>query len=129
MSEAKAKKVRKPQPEEEYIRQRDEFKQVGPTINTDGWLENDWNALDPERKVDRVRMLHACERAYFLRDWGKCLELIQRTEELLGVSERAIQDATALLEFKKVRKSAKVERHIVELINIKERVLKRMEQE
>lgn len=85
--------------------------------------------MDPDTKIDRVRMLHACERAYFERDWNRCLQLIEKTEVLLGVEEQTVRDATALLEFKKVRKSAKVERHIVELMNIKKRVLQRLQSE
>lgn len=115
------KKVRKGQSLEEFERQRALFAATGPTLNTQEGLydEQHLQSLDNSRKPDRVLMLHACERAYYQRDYPKSLELIERAEKLFGVAEREVDPDL-------VKKSAKIERHIVDLLHIKQRCLERI---
>lgn len=77
------KKVRKPQTEEEYNAQKLQFLRGGPTINTEEWLYDDdkLDRLEPNKKVDFNYLLHSCEKAYFQRDYLKCLELVQIAEQ------------------------------------------------
>lgn len=126
------KKQRKEQTEEEFEAQKAQFAVTGPQINTENWLfdQDLLDKLDNLKKTDRVHMLHACERAYYLRDYDKCLELISQAERLFGVNlEDLSQNEGIKLDFaeagKKTKKSLKVERHVVDLLHIKEACLKK----
>lgn len=129
----KGKKTRKEQSEADYLNQKQQFYQNGPTLNTEDWLydDQDLEQLDNSRKTDRVRMLHACEKAYYQKDYKKCLDLISRGEALFGVNlDNGNENEEIKNEFeasgKKTRKSAKVDRHIVELLHIKESCLEKL---
>ncbi|EGV65241.1 hypothetical protein PSN45_002615 [Yamadazyma tenuis] len=121
------KKVRKPQSEEEYQFQKHLFTQSGPTINTDTWLydEQALEDLDKDKKTDRMRMLNACEKAYYDRNYPKCLELIAQAETLFGVHQHPVTTREDL--DTKVKKSNRVERHITDLVHIKEKCLHKLE--
>lgn len=130
---AKSKKVRKEQSEEDYLFQKLQFYNTGPTLNTEDWLYDpqELNQLDNSKKTDRVRMLNACEKAYYEKDYKRCLDLIRRAESLFDVqldNEEENEDIKSDFESsgKKIRKSAKVDRHIVELLHIKERCLEKV---
>lgn len=76
-------------------------------------------------------MLNACEKSYYQKDYNKCLDLIRRAESLFEVqldNEEENEDIKSDFESsgKKTRKSAKVDRHIVELLHIKERCLEKV---
>lgn len=121
------KKQRKEQTEEEFEAQKAQFAATGPQINTQDWLFDQalLDKLDNLKKTDRVHMLHACERAYYLRDYSKCMELIGQAEKLFGVElEDSSKNEDIKLDFadasKKTKKSLKVERHVVDLLHIKE---------
>lgn len=126
------KKQRKKQTEEEFEAQKAQFAATGPQINTENWLFDQalLDKLDNLKKTDRVHMLHACERAYYLRDYDKCLELIGQAERLFGVNlEDLTKNEGIKLEFaeagKKTKKYLKVERHVVDLLHIKEACLRK----
>lgn len=129
----KKPKVRKQQTEAEFDAQKLQFKATGPRINTSDWLFDPEviASLDNTKKTDRVHILHACEKAYFMRDYDKCLSLIGVGEKLFGVE---LEDENSNQELKeefsnagrKVKKSSKVERHVVELLHIKEACLRKM---
>lgn len=127
-------KTRKGQSEEEYLQQKKQFFSTGPLLNTENWLgdEEDLKTLDNDKKTDRVRMLNACERAYYQRDYNKCMHLIAVAEKLFGVdlNDEEYNEKTKS-EFetsgRKTKKSAKVERHVVDLMHIKERCLRQLE--
>lgn len=135
LSLEKKPKVRKAQTEQEFNLQKHQFQASGPRINTSDWLYDSevLEKLDSTKKVDRVHILHACEKAYFCRDYAKCLELILVAEKLFGVE---LEDDNANDNLKeefanlgrKTKKSSKVERHVVELLHIKEACLRRMAQ-
>lgn len=127
-------KTRKGQTEEQYFQQKKQFFATGPLLNTEDWLANeeDWKTLDNDKKTDRIRMINACERAYYQRDYRKCMDLIAATEKLFGVdlndeesNERTKDEFETL--GRKTKKSAKVERHVVDLMHIKERCLRQLE--
>lgn len=129
-TQKKSKKVRKEQSEEEYTQQKKQFYHAGPTINTEDWLYDSVGSgqLDNSKKTDRVKMLHACEKAYYQRDYRKCLELIDIAESLFEVKLDNDDDNTDIktgfeASGKKTKKSAKVERHVIDLLHIKERCL------
>ncbi|OBA19375.1 hypothetical protein METBIDRAFT_47089 [Metschnikowia bicuspidata var. bicuspidata NRRL YB-4993] len=130
----KKPKQRKAQSEEEYLEQKRQFAESGPQVNSDDWLfdEDLVSSLDNTKKFDRVHILHACEKAYFIKDYRKCLELIQLGERLFGVEldDDSVNDGLKT-DFqnagRKTRKSTKVERHVVELLHIKEACLKKSE--
>lgn len=124
------KKQRKQQTEEEFQAQKAQFLESGPRINTLDWLYDQQilDNLDNLKKTDRVHMLHACEKAYYMRDYDKCLELIAQAERLFGVAPgdnlEDIKNDFALAG-RKTKKSLKVERHVVDLLHIKEACLKK----
>lgn len=127
------KKQRKEQTEEEFNEQKAQFQASGPQINTQDWLFDQTllDNLDNLKKTDRVHMLHACEKAYYLRDFNKCLSLISQAEKLFGVElENTTKNEDIKLDFaeagKKTKKSLKVERHVVDLLHIKEACLKKL---
>lgn len=127
------KKQRKGQTEEEFQHQKALFHASGPQINTHDWLfdQQILDNLDNLKKTDRVHMLHACEKAYYMRDYRKCLELIAQAERLFGVVlEDDSQNESIKQDFadsgRKTKKSLKVERHVVDLLHIKEACLKKL---
>ncbi|KAG7665151.1 uncharacterized protein J8A68_001207 [[Candida] subhashii] len=127
----KSKKQRKPQTEEEYAQQLELWEKSGPTINDDTWLFKDLDLLDSNKKIDRVKILHACERMYYESNWKRCLELIEIGEKVFEVDlDEVGQELKEGLDKqrKRVRKSAKLERHVVDLYNIKTRCLERMQE-
>ncbi|EGW30716.1 uncharacterized protein SPAPADRAFT_62578 [Spathaspora passalidarum NRRL Y-27907] len=119
----KSTKQRKPQTEEQYLHQVSLWNESGPTINDDDWLFTNLDQLDPSKKIDRVKILHACERAYYQRDWEKCLELVKIGEKIFNVDLDEYHDYQ-LNQGK--RKSANLERHVIDLYNIKQRCLSKM---
>lgn len=134
LSLEKKPKVRKPQSEEEFARQKLEFHTSGPRINTSDWLYDPTvlENVDSTKKVDRVHILHACEKAYFCREYDKCLSLIAEAETLFGVKLEDGPNDDLKEEFanlgRKTKKSSKVERHVVELLHIKEACVRKMAQ-
>ncbi|CAK9441048.1 uncharacterized protein LODBEIA_P49170 [Lodderomyces beijingensis] len=132
-SHPKKKKQRRPQTEAEYQHQLDLWRTTGPQINTETWLYEKLDQLDPENRAHRVKILHACEKAYYERDWNLCLQMCHVAESLFGVELDSMtadaRDVAAppALENKKTRKSSKVERHVFELHAIKLRCLQRIE--
>ena len=129
----KKPKQRKAQSDEEFLEQKRQFLDAGPQINTDTWLfdEDRLHSLDSTKKLDRVHILHACEKAYFLRDYEKCLELIKVAGGLFHIElDNETVNDDLKIDFqnagRKTRKSTKVERHVVDLLHIKEACLKRM---
>ncbi|EEQ37658.1 hypothetical protein EJF18_20564 [Clavispora lusitaniae] len=133
LSLEKKPKQRKAQTEEEFLEQKAEYEATGPQIHTQEWLYDVslLNSLDNSKKLDRVHILHACERAYYLKDYQKCLSLIDRGEKLFGVQ---LDDDESNLDLKadfassgkKTKKSSKVERHVIELLHIKEACVRKM---
>lgn len=131
----KKPKQRKGQSEEEFLSQKAQFVASGPRINTEGWLfdKTILNNLDNSQKLDRVHMLHICEKTYFNRDYELCLQYIKQAEKLFGVDLDSPSDTEDLKQNfssagRKTKKSSKVERHVVELIHIKESCLKKLGQ-
>lgn len=129
----KKPKQRKGQSEEEFLAQKSQFLNSGPKINKEDWLfdESLLKNLDNSQKLDRVHMLHVCEKAYFNRDYNLCLQYIKRAEQLFGVDLDSPSDTEDMKQNfssagRKTKKSSKVERHVVELIHIKESCLKKM---
>ena len=163
-------KTRKPQTAEEYQAQLRSFYSAGPHINSENWLLESLVDVSPDQKTDRVRILHACEQAYFRGEYEKCLELISQGEKVFGVSDYMIESFTESEEnkdkkdnkdnansktdnteitkancvgnedsfehdkltvpvlnitSKTVRKTARIERHIVELLKIKQKCIAR----
>lgn len=118
----KKPKKRKEQTEEAYLQQKSQFQQLGPLINTDDWLydEQKLQQLDKEKKIDRVRMLHACEKAYYDRNYHQCLEFVAIGEK---VFETNLDDIDTE---KSSNKGGKIERHILDLHYIKQRCLERL---
>lgn len=127
------KKSRKKQTDEEYLAQKRQFFEEGPTINSDNWLldEEILKRSNNLKKSDRVKLLNACERAYYLKDYIKCLELVKIAEKVFGVELDDDEKLKLKEDFetsgKKVKKSAKIEKHIIELINIKEHAQKKLQ--
>lgn len=126
----KKRKQRKAQTDEEYQAQKSQFERTGPQIHEEGWLLRDENidGLEPERKIDRVQMLNACERAYFEQDYTRCLELVARAYALFGIQDEDTHELEREFESlgRKTRKSAKVERHVVDLGRIKSKCLQKL---
>ncbi|CAN3358158.1 hypothetical protein DICA3_F36070 [Diutina catenulata] len=87
MSEAPEGKQRKPQSAEEFLAQKRDFWEKGPTINTDGWLYpqdlSSWD-LDLSHKPNRNRLISACEQAYYKRDYAQCLAIAGRGKEMFA---------------------------------------------
>ena len=125
----KKKKERKPQTPEEYDHQRSQFVASGPTINTSEWLyqavEN--TELDEKVKHERLMILHACERAFYLKDYVRCMELIARGLAIFNVQDSSTKEEKSK-EFEgiKIHKTAKIEKHILELLYIKEKCEERL---
>lgn len=121
----KSKKIRKPQTDEEYKIQRKQFYEAGPMLNTENWfLESDILALNVDKKSDRAIALHACEKAYFIKDYQKCLELIKNSEILFGLN---LQDNDNERNNEPVgKKNKKMDKNISEILKIKERCLEKI---
>lgn len=129
----KKPKQRKAQTEEEFSHQKAQYEATGPKIDSETWLfdQDGLDALDNSKKIDRVHMLHACEKAYYLRDYARCLLLIERGEKLFGVELNDDETNSSLkADFassgRKTKKSSKVERHVMELLHIKEACVRKM---
>lgn len=123
-------KQRKPQTAEEYAHQLSLWRSSGPQINTETWLFEDVDKLNPiQSKVDSAKLLHACEKAYYLRDWNKCLELCNLGAELFDVELDEVGDAMKQelqLTSRRKRLGKKHERSVVDLYDIKQRCLSRI---
>lgn len=76
-------KQRKGQTADQYEAQRRAFAESGPLVNTTDWLFR-IDGLDLAKKVHRMQVLHACERAYFLRDYEKCMQFVEKAEAFFG---------------------------------------------
>ncbi|KAI5966005.1 hypothetical protein KGF57_000689 [Candida theae] len=126
-------KKRKPQTAEEYAHQLDLWRSSGPQINTESWLYEDVEKLNPiESKVDSAKLLHACEKAYYLRDWEKCLSLCNLGARLFDVDLDEVGDAMKQdlqSTSRRKRLGKKHERSVVDLYDIKQRCLSRMKVE
>ncbi|KAI5965558.1 uncharacterized protein KGF55_000920 [Candida pseudojiufengensis] len=132
--QSKTNKQRKPQTEEEYQYQLKLWQESGPQINTENWLyEEIFNKkLDPNLKINRVKILHGCEKAYYNKDWVKCLEICKIGSNLFNVDLNEVGETmkhNLSLEKRRQRISNKIERHIVDLYNIQERCLERIREE
>lgn len=128
--EKSGRKNRKEQSEEEFLQQKKDFFSTGPVVQTEDWLFDvaDLDHFDTNSKIDRTTFLHACEKAYYLRNYQKCLDLIRRGEGLFGLKNN---DADHIKESfnnanRKAKKSAVADRHIVELLHIKEKCLEKL---
>lgn len=123
-------KQRKPQTAEEYAHQLDLWRSSGPQINTETWLYEDVDKLNPiESKVDSAKLLHACEKAYYLRDWDQCLLLCNLGAKLFAVDLEEVGDVMKQelqLTSRRKRLNKKHERSVVDLYDIKQRCLSRM---
>jgi hypothetical protein len=51
-------------------------------------LFNKLDSLNPDSKVDRATLLHAAERAYYLKDYNKALEILDRTSKWAMLGEK-----------------------------------------
>lgn len=125
-------KQRKPQTAEEFAHQLDLWRASGPQINTETWLYEDVEKLNPiESKVDSAKLLHACEKAYYLRDWNQCLLLCNVGAKLFAVDLDEVGDAMKQdlqLTSRRKRLGKKHERSVVDLFDIKQRCLSRMKE-
>ncbi|WLF80211.1 hypothetical protein PVL30_003987 [Lodderomyces elongisporus] len=130
----KSKKQRKPQTQEEYNHQLQLWQKTGPQINTETWLYENMDNLNVDNKADRTKALHACEKAYYERDWTKCLQMCKVAELLFGVDfgELEAEEEALLQQFKDVKKKSricsKLEKQVYELWNIKSRCIMRAKQ-
>lgn len=83
---------RKPQSEQEFQQQLKQY--TAPLIQTETWLfEKDYKKdCDPSSKFDRNVLKNAIERAYYLRNYAKVVELVDITRgeswNELGSKER-----------------------------------------
>ncbi|KAH3688114.1 hypothetical protein WICPIJ_000885 [Wickerhamomyces pijperi] len=106
-------KVRKGQPEEAYLIQKNLYQESGPQLNTLTWLEElDLSKLDANIKTDRTALESLTERLYYSRDYKKCLEVTEFALEFVKV----------------VDNQKKIKNEIDELISLKERCEKRLQQ-
>ncbi|ODV87071.1 hypothetical protein CANARDRAFT_21041 [[Candida] arabinofermentans NRRL YB-2248] len=105
-------KIRKGQPEEDYIEQRDQFWKTGPVLNTNDWLvdclndqilytgtnaislndESDdqqrkQNGLHTLDKIERDRVLKGLERLFYLRNYSECIKNCELLLEGLNIDE------------------------------------------
>ncbi|KAK6456696.1 uncharacterized protein RJT20DRAFT_126735 [Scheffersomyces xylosifermentans] len=122
-------KTRKPQTEDEFQSQLEQFRKSGPKLNTSEWLYEDLHLLDNNMKIDRVKMLHAVEKAYYMRDYDKCKELIEVAEKVFEIVDENQAKEEWDQSGKKIKKSAKLERHVIDLLHIKEKVYDRQTSE
>jgi hypothetical protein len=75
-------KRRKSQNGQEFLQQKEAFKQGPPVQNMDWFDKLDLRQLeDASIKMDRGAVLHAAERAYYLKDYRKTLEILQITDK------------------------------------------------
>ncbi|KAG2732658.1 hypothetical protein G9P44_003648 [Scheffersomyces stipitis] len=120
---ARAKK-RKPQTDEQYKEQLASYRQSGPRINTEDWLYDDLQPSDFQNssKSDRVRLLQAVEKAYFKQDYLRCRQLISLAQAVFGIEDEEEAKAAWDQSGRKVKKSAKLERHVIDLLHIKQRL-------
>ena len=137
---SKKKRQRKIQTEEEYNYQLNRWRETGPMINTDTWL-NELNLadLDINDKLDRVKLLHVCELHYYKRDYSTCLKVINIGESLYGVDlnkvghkikqlhdKQMIEDEDDEEEEEEVKWDKNIEKNIAELYQIKMKCLAKL---
>lgn len=70
---------------EDYAEQRDAFLRVGPQINNDSWLFDHADNVatsDPTSKTNRSAIVHACELAYYMRDYERCTSILSQARAL-----------------------------------------------
>ncbi|EER35335.1 conserved hypothetical protein [Candida tropicalis MYA-3404] len=128
-SKSKKKKQRKPQTEEEYAFQVSRWNETGPTINTDTWLFENLEELNVDVKIDRLKLLHAVELAYYQKDYEKCLELLKLGEKMYNVDFDEVGECITndyKNSQKQVKWNKKVERNIMELYNIKKKCINKL---
>lgn len=120
----KPKKVRKGQSEEEYMKQKTQFHESGPLINTDDWLYDEQALLNlnKDQKTDRIRILHACEKAYYDRNYHKCLQFIGIAGNLFEIDLQAAAESLDPND----KKVCKMDRHILDLIYIRKKCMEKL---
>ncbi|EEQ45382.1 conserved hypothetical protein [Candida albicans WO-1] len=134
---SKNKRQRKIQTEEEYNYQLNRWRETGPMINTDTWLnEVNLAELDISDKLDRVKLLHVCELHYYKRDYSTCLKVINVGESLYGVDLNKVGPKIKQLnnketteeneEEEEVKWDKNIEKNIAELYHIKMRCLAKL---
>lgn len=135
-SDAKAdgcRRNRKEQTAQDFLEQKRQFFSSGPLVQTEDWLFDmaELESLNKDSKIDRTTFLHACENAYYLKNYNKCLALISRGEDLFGLKKNHDEEVKESFNNanRKTKKSAVVDRHIVELLHIKEKCLKKLHAE
>ncbi|CAN6644349.1 hypothetical protein TRVA0_020S01684 [Trichomonascus vanleenenianus] len=80
-------KKRKSQSEEAFEAQKEQYKQ-GPLIQTDNWLmEKDFG--EAENKLDRNIVKNAAERAFYIKDYSKALEILDQATGFAPGSKEA----------------------------------------
>lgn len=106
-------KQRKGQSDEEFIQQKLEYNN-GPPISSTDWLVDafDSDTLDTNLKTDQTIMFHACERVYFMRDYDRCLGMIDKIEKVVD----NLRDSD-------LGKYTKLKKQIIELDLLKEKCL------
>uniref|UniRef100_A0A060T967 ARAD1D13222p n=1 Tax=Blastobotrys adeninivorans TaxID=409370 RepID=A0A060T967_BLAAD len=68
-------KKRKSQSEEDFQRQAQLY-QKGPVVQTPSWLlQRDYNSVDHSAKIERGYLKSAAERAFYMRDYPRAIEL------------------------------------------------------
>ncbi|ODQ80838.1 hypothetical protein BABINDRAFT_161042 [Babjeviella inositovora NRRL Y-12698] len=122
-------KQRKGQTDEEYRAQRDQFWKSGPRLNTGDWfLEYPIQNFKNESKTDKTQLLHTAELCYFRRDYTKCLELVAFGMKLFNAEAVLAEEKKAPVDLPgRHAKKPKLDRHIQELLEIKEKCLAKME--
>lgn len=123
------KKQRKPQTEEEYAIQISQWNKTGPLINTDTWLFENLNDLNIDIKIDRLKLLHSVELAYYRRDYNKCLELLEIGENLYLINLEEVGDYITndyKSSSKQIKWNKKLEKNIMELYNIKKKCINKL---
>lgn len=73
----KTVKQRKAQTQEEFEEQVRQYKD-GPPIQEEGWLDN--KTFDPESKIERGYLKSAAERAYYLKDYKRVIEVLDQAK-------------------------------------------------
>ncbi|KAG5358436.1 hypothetical protein CJU89_5001 [Yarrowia sp. B02] len=99
-------KVRKGQSPEEYQRQVDQYTEGPPVQTLTSILARDYSKIDGMDRLDRHAVRHAAERAYFLRKFADCVELVD-SSKLLESPEVEKKHARDIYEIRCVYDSAK----------------------
>ncbi|CAI5759571.1 unnamed protein product [Candida verbasci] len=114
-SKAKARKI---QTDEQYQHQLSLWNETGPTINTETWLYENLDKLTPGKKIDKQKILHACEKAYYERDYNKCCELITKGEDIFEVDLESITEEM-INNNSSASKKKRLDNDIIELYKLK----------